>query len=396
MINKVLTYNQNKSILVIAIIALIIGTSLILSSLQLKFDVNYALNNSNDTFDSHYLVLHKHVSDLNVLSQTKNTFTNEEIEDLKKQPQITKVATFKSGNNFEVMAVMSMEGGNFPPFSTLAFFESIPAEFIDVEQQNWKWKKGDQNVPVILPNSFLDAYNFGIAQTMNTPQISKNFISSFKFKLNISGRGKQTSYYANIVGFSDRVNSILVPENFLDYLNDNYGTPLSNSTRVIISTDNPKNPELNKFFEENGYETNQELTKGSIMEKSISYVFPTLIFLGILVVLLSFIIFILYLFLIIDKNTKNISWLLLLGYQQKTIINKLFKPIVKLYVAVTILSLGILVLVKYSIIYPMIEQLDMSVNGSVHILSITTAIALFILWMGLTFISLISRVKKIS
>lgn len=396
MISRVLTYKQNNTILTIAIIALIIGTSLVLSSLQLKFDVNYAIKNSKDSFDSHYLVLHKHVSDLNMFSQTKNSFSEAELEELKKQPQINKVATFRSGNNFEVMAVMSMEGGNFPPFSTLAFFESIPSEFIDVDQQDWKWTEGSQDVPIILPNSFLDAYNFGIAQTMNTPQISKNFISSFKFRLNINGRGKNATFYGNIVGFSDRVNSILVPENYLNYLNKNYGTPLSNSTRVIISTDNPKDPKLNKFLEDNGYETNKELTKGSIMEKSIAYIFPVLSLLGILVVLLSFIIFTLYLFLIIDKNTTNISWLLLLGYQQNTIINKLFKPIAIIYLIVTLLSIGILFSIKHLIISPFINDLDMPVHNSISFLSITTAIGLLILWTTLTFISLSKRVKKIS
>lgn len=396
MIKKVLKYNQNSFFIASAIVALFIGATLILSSIQLKLDIDYAIEHTDDPFDSHYLVLNKHVSDFNTIKGTKNYFSDEEIEEIGDLEHVKKIAPFKSGSGFEVMAIMSMEGGDFPPFSTLAFFESIPNDFIDVNQSDWKWKEGEENVPIILPNTFLDAYNFGIAQTMNAPQVSKNIITSFKFKLKIKGNNSQSTYYANIVGFSDRVNSILVPENYLDFLNNKFGDIKTNSTRVIIATSNPKDPKLLTYLEDNDYETNKELTKGSLVEKSVGIIFPVLLTLGAFVVVLSFLIFILYVFLIIDKNTTKINWLFLLGFDHKTIIKHIFKPLLVIYMITISVATITMMIVQKVVFTPLIKEIDMPVFSGISFITIAVAIILIGLWVVSTFMIVKKRVNKIS
>ena len=260
---KAINKKQNIFTLAFSALGAILGFTLLLITLQLFTDVDTIFNSEDDAIDSEYLVLKKHVSTLNTIGLSNNTtFDSDEIEEINSQYFIKDIAPFNNGT-FEVMAVLGMEGGKFPAMKSLAFFETVPDQFIDVETNNWDWKKGDTKVPIILPNTYLDAYNFGIAQAAGTPQVSKGIIGSFSIKLEISGNGKKAIYQGNVINFSDRINSILVPKSFLDFANTEYGVPSKQEIfRVIVEVTDANDPSLKKYIEENGYETNNEQLKG--------------------------------------------------------------------------------------------------------------------------------------
>ena len=136
----------------------------------------------------------------------RSTFTDEEIEDLRSQDFIEAVGVFVS-NQFKVNASSQMLG-----FYTELFFESVPDEFIDVSNSRWQWSKGDPEIPVILSRDYLALYNFGFAPSQGLPQFTPNTISKVSMDVNISGNGLRKTFQGRIIGFSDRINSILVPQ----------------------------------------------------------------------------------------------------------------------------------------------------------------------------------------
>ena len=185
---------------------------------------------------------------------------------------------------------------------------------------NWAWDTNDIELPVILPSTYIDAYNFGIALSMGTPQLSKKLLTSIPFKLSVQGNSKKGNYYARVISFSDRINSILVPENFLNHTNKVYGNKeTTKHNKVIIAANNLKNPAVSKFLEEHRYTTNSEKTRGnkvqSILNNGVFYQF----IIGMIIIIQSMILFIFYARIIINKSDFEIKTLLMIGYNRKTI-----------------------------------------------------------------------------
>lgn len=48
------------------------------------------------------------------------------------------------------------------PLNTEMFFEAVPDSFVDASAADWQYKPGDEEVPVILPRTYIALYNFGL------------------------------------------------------------------------------------------------------------------------------------------------------------------------------------------------------------------------------------------
>lgn len=395
MIGKAFKPFGNKKTLLLSSLGTIIGLTLLLVAVQVYLDVNEAIstNKSNDQ----YLVIQKKITTLTTLGVNSSSFTEANINDLKAQSFVSELAPFKSGNGIEVMVVMSLEGGNFPAFSTLAFFESVPDNFIDVPTQDWKWKEGSNEIPIILPNTFLDAYNYGIAPSMGAPQASKSLISSIKFQLKISGIKGNTTYYGRVVNFSDRVNSILVPEDFLSYLNTNYGNEKASApSRVIFATSNKSNPEIESYLTKNNYETNKEQLKEGIIQQVTSNLFYFLISIGIIIVFLAALLFLLYGQLIINKSEKEVSILLILGYTWQAITKTVILLFVKIYGLVTLISFILLIVFKSFFNPWLAKKVDLILPNSISTITFVIGLAFILLFLLLNYSNISKSIKKIA
>ncbi|MCT4581180.1 MAG: hypothetical protein N4A35_07160 [Flavobacteriales bacterium] len=394
MINKAFQPSKNRSTLILSSIGTVIGLCLLLIAIQVYTDINTAIQQNND---DQYLVLKKKISTFNTLGMGASNFTTKNIEELRKQSFVTDLAPFKSGSGFEVMVVMSFEGGNFPPFSTLAFFESIPNRFIDVDTKDWGWEKGTEEVPIILPNTFLDAYNYGIAPSMGAPQASKSLIGSVRFKLKIRGHQKDVTYYGRVVNFSDRVNSILVPDSFLNYLNQEVGNQIEKDpSRLIIATPNKADPSIKAFLKQQNYETNTEQLKESLIQQVTSSLFYFLMAIGLIIVFLAVVIFILYTQVIINKSQEEIKVLLLLGYTWQQISQTLLKLFIKVYGIIIIISLSIVFLFKYLFAYWLLNKIDLQVPNSIATITFVTGLAFILLFLLINYISISRSIKSLA
>jgi hypothetical protein len=95
-----------------------------------------------------------------------------EIEDLKKQSFVDAVGVL-TPSRFKIDAQFISD--QIPVHSDI-FFESVPDEFIDVQSADWKWNNNSGFIPMIIPNMFLDMWNFGFATSQDLPQLTQDFV----------------------------------------------------------------------------------------------------------------------------------------------------------------------------------------------------------------------------
>jgi len=156
-LKKIIKTANGSGRLVLAVAGLAIAMLLILAAVQLQANYNSLLySKTNQDSVANFLVINKPVNDANV---NKSAINDAEIDALKKQPFIDEVGILTPSRFKVQIATMSDQF----PFVSDVFFESVPQQFLDVNVTDWKWTEQSPSVPVILPNSFLDMYNFGFA-----------------------------------------------------------------------------------------------------------------------------------------------------------------------------------------------------------------------------------------
>lgn len=297
---------------VFAIIGSIIGLALLLASIQFYLDIKSVLNNNEDLIKPDYLIINKRVSALNTLSVSKSTFGANELSELRQQKFVKSVAPFIS-NGFEVKAYTN-PGYNVPAIYTDMFFESLPDAYLDIPKADWKWTPQDTVVPIAVPRDYLSLYNFGYALSKGMPQISGSMVSMVKFRLTLNGKGKSTVTTGQIVGFTDRINTILVPYAFLEYMNKELNTTAPAPSRILVEARDPSDKAIPDYLETRGFETNKEKLKNSKLNILLNIMMSVLSGLSLTIIFLSFMVFTLAFQLLITKKSEKIRTLLYLGY----------------------------------------------------------------------------------
>jgi hypothetical protein len=239
-------------------------------------------------------------------------FTEEEIREIAEQPFAQRVAPFIS-NEFPISAFTRSE--RFPDFITDLFFEAVPDEFIDVKSEEWKWEEGQEYIPVIIPQEYLNLYNFGFAQSQGLPQIPKEVIGMVNFQVRLRGQSERVTYPGKIIGFSNRINSILVPHDFLTWANETFGyMEKYRPSRVIVVSNDPTDPAIMQFIEKKGYDTIKEKLKSSRLNIILKFLISFLVLIAAIIIGLSFLIFLLSLQLMISRSSEKILKLNKMGY----------------------------------------------------------------------------------
>ncbi|HEY1046856.1 MAG TPA: hypothetical protein VGF79_10480 [Bacteroidia bacterium] len=391
MIKKLVLSKQSYSQLGIVLFGSVFGLLLMMLSIQLYMDIKEAIDKKKETIGSHFLVLSKPVTILNTLSNTPSVFSSEELEVIRTIPGIEKIAAFKS-NAFKAKAGFAL-GGNMM-YSDM-FFEAVPEDFLEVEPGKWNWQNG-RSVPMILPSEYLNLYNSGFAPVQNLPQISKNAAKVSGLKIQVSGNGGNEEFEAEIVAFTDRINSILVPESFIDYANGKYAeTKKEGSSRVVLMSKDPSNEKLMKLIEDNGYETNMELLKSGKMSLVLNVILGLVLGIGSVVVLMAILGFIQYSQLLINKSTYEIRTLLQLGYKVKTVFVKYlsFYTVVMLLVFV---FAGIGLMLIRSTLTDYLNEKGLELPGSVHFLVFAVSLFTIVLFLVINAIGTYRSIRKLA
>ena len=288
------------------------GMLIVLLGFQFYRDVLPIFSQSDSFMGAEYIIVSKKITAGNTLSGRSNSFTLSDVEDVKAQEFARNVGKFTS-TEYKVDARMGINGT--PVLSSELFFESVPDSFVDVSLDLWQWKEGDPLVPIILPRSYIAMYNFGFAHNHSLPKISDGLVGMIDFKIFIHGNGHQDEYKGRVIGFSSRLNSILVPQSFMDWSNNTYAPDSkSDPTRLIVEVANPADERIAQYIDENGYDTENNNLDAEKTTYFLKLVVTLVMAIGGVISVLSFYILMLSIYLLVQKNATKLQNLLLIGY----------------------------------------------------------------------------------
>lgn len=324
--------------LAVFFIANLIGMAVILAGVQIYSDLSPMLTGEKSLIGNDYMIISRPVE--RVGGETPK-FSAEDIENLRNKEFVKNLGVFAS-SKFRVDGGIEFKGRRL---STMMFFESVPDSFIDVSSKEWHFEQGDETIPIILPRNYLNLYNFGFSQTQGLPNITEDMIKRVEIDIRIKGNGYTDHYVGSVVGFSDRLNTILVPMSFMEWANSYYSTDVANeATRLILEVQNPSAPEVVSYMEEHGYVAEDKPSESSKALFLLQVCVAIIVGIGAIFCILSIIILTLSIYLLLQKNVNKLENLVLVGY----------KPVYVAmpYILMTIvLNLSILIIGIIAVIY---------------------------------------------
>ncbi len=336
-----LSAGQNKLSRWLSYTGLGVGVLLLLCSIQMYININDLLKEKNSRKDgADFISVTKTITNDNMGKD--NRFTEADIKEVKSQSFITDAAPLIS-NQFRVKA----SAGSIIPFSTDLFLESLDDKFLDTVPPSFTWKEGQAEVPIIFSSDFMEMYNV-FAPAQDLPQLSDKTMSSVNIILECYTPFGVQNFRAHIVALSDRINSVLVPNNFMHWANKNFGgVTLVNPSRIYIKTVDANNPQLLSFLQEKDYRINKDKTKFGRVKQILQAIVSGLAGFGVLVILLAMLLFSFYLQLMIAKSKDNLQLLLTLGYSPKWLSKTVAKKWVPVYITIVLMSLLITGLLQF-------------------------------------------------
>ncbi len=380
-ISRIFINTQKPSQLIGAIIGCFLGFFLIFIAAQLFADFKTMVNSQEQSIGSQFLVVNKQVSVLNSLKLGKSTFSKNEVDQLKSLPSIKRISEF-TANQFEAVASMSLPNSS-AQFRTELFMESVGDDFLDVKPDDWNWQEGNEMIPMILPTDFINLYNFNFAPGRGLPQLSKATIQLAIFDIDIRGVKGTAHFTGKIVGFSNRISSVLVPKSFMNYANSHYGNnqQATESYRIIVEAKQQELPKIQQYFEDEGYETNEELLKNGKFGSLLQAILGILAVLGMIVMLVSVSSFVLYVQLAISRSKYEIETLLRQGYPHKKIVHWYSKQLALIFSIIAIVNLTLVFGVK-SITNSYLENFGFEAPAQLNVFVIVGGFLLIaILWI---------------
>ena len=289
-----------------------IGMTIILLAFQFYSDVMPVFTSPDSFMKAGYKVIAKSENMGGTLSGRTAQFYDSEIEDLQNQDFVKKTSGFTPAL-YKVMAAIGVSGSRL--LSTEIYFESIPDEYVDIPADKWKWSEGDNTVPIVLPRSYINMYNFGFARSRSLPHISDGLVGMIDVSLTFIGKDATGEMKGRVVGFSNSLSSILVPESFMTWSNGKYAKGESASpSRLIVECRQGSEGALEEYLEEAGMETENGDAKNGKAASFLRLMVTLVTAFGIIISLLSLYILLLSIYLLVQKNVVKMQNLLLIGY----------------------------------------------------------------------------------
>ncbi len=385
---KIFWGKQSRWQLIVATAGFWIGLFITLLSIQFYLDIRQIVKRGEE--EKSFIIVNKTVNVLNMFDKSVSMFSEEQLDSLQSQPFVKDIGLFRT-NTFNIYADVSDQMG-------LAFdlyMESVPDRFLDTLPASFDWDSNEDFVPILIASDFLRIYNFSLAMSQKSmPQLSPATIKLIPISIKIAGNGQQRMVTAKVVGFTDRIPSVLVPENFLLWANETYGTgPSPQPTRVIMEVDDPANAQLKQYLQEKNYDTNQDQLRLGSMANTLKIISGISGTVGGLFVFLSFAIFLMNFQLIISRAKTEIGILLDLGYRPTQLaytLNKQFFLILLGCVATVLVVEAVLV----AAVHANLLEYGFEVTQTISWFIIAAALGLLLLLQGLLYLSIKAGIKR--
>ena len=368
------------------------GMLIVLFGFQFYQDVLPVFTQQDSFMKADYLIMSKKIGMGNTISGRTNTFSGSEIDDVSSQKFVKKVGKFTS-TEYKVDASMGVNGVNV--LNSELFFESVPDGFVDVPLKDWKYEPGSKEVPIILPRTYINMYNFGFAQSHSLPKISDGLVGMIDFEIFIQAGGKKEQFKGKVIGFSSRLNTILVPQAFMDWSNHEFAPEdHSDPTRLIVEVGNPADENISQYLDENGYEVETDKLDAEKTTYFLRMMVTMVMVVGLVISILSFYILMLSIYLLVQKNSSKLENLLLIGYSPANV----SKPYQLLTMGLNIVVLIVAWVVFFflrSYYMDFIETLFPDIDEGSMLPAILLGLVLFFIVSVLNIIAIRRKVMKI-
>ena len=354
-------------------IANLIGLTIVLLAVQFYRDVRPVFNDEESFISKDYLIITRAVTGAGAMMGSVGEFSEEDISDIEHQPWCRQVGRFLN-SDFAIDARLGVGSGH--AMHTQFFFEAIPDEFIDIDPDDWDFTPDKPEVPVVISRDYLSLYNFGFAATQGMPRISEGQAEMLPLEFTLSGNGQRKVMPGRIVGFSNRLNTVIVPQDFMEWANRYFGTGATQQPqRLIVEVSSPGDVKIEQYMDEHHYEVAGDKMSSSKANYFLTVISGIVIAVGIIISLLSFFVLMLSIYLLLQKNTRKLQDLLLLGFSPSQVSKHYILLVVCLNAAVLVLAI-ILMLLGRMAYMDMIRAFG--VSGS----SVAIAILVGLLIMG--------------
>ena len=368
------------------------GMLIVLFGFQFYKDVLPVFTQQDSFMKADYLIMSKKIGMGNTLSGRTNTFSGSDVDDISSQKFVKKIGKFTS-TEYKVDASMGVNGVNV--LNSELFFESVPDGFVDVPLKDWKYEPGSQEVPIILPRTYINMYNFGFAQSHSLPKISDGLKGMIDFHIFIQAGGKKEQFKGKVIGFSSRLNTILVPQAFMDWSNHEFAPEEhSDPTRLIVEVGNPGDENITKYLEDNGYEVETDKLDAEKTTYFLRMIVLMVMVIGLVISVLSFYILMLSIYLLVQKNSSKLENLLLIGYSPGNVAMPYLWLTIVLNVVVLLVAWCILFFIR-DYYMDFIEALYPDIEEGTMCPAIALGLVLFLIVSVLNMIAIRRKVMRI-
>lgn len=370
---KLLRKHVSRSQLLGFALANLVGLAIVVLAVQFYRDVIPVFNDEESFIRKDYLIITRSVTASGAMMGGASEFSDADIADIEAQEWCRKVGRF-TNSEFSIWATIGTGQGNRAMRSQF-FFESIPNDFIDIDPDEWGFNPEKPEVPVIVSRDYLSLYNFGFAAAQGMPKISEGQAGMIPVSFTFSGAGRNEVIPGKIVGFSNRLNTIIVPDQFMKWGNERYGNSAQaqRPVRLILEVNRPGDVVIQDYMKDHHYDV-----AGDKMTSSKAYYFLTLIIgivvvVGIVISALSFFVLMLSIYLLLQKNTQKLRNLLQLGYSPAQTAQTYIRMVVIINAVVLVLALLLMFAARA---YYMPSMRALGTNGSSLWVSIVVGIVI--------------------
>lgn len=343
MLRQLLFRNQDKKQLIIAIVGSFLGITFLITSIHYLIKVN-EFGKGTEILGPNTLIVQKKVNAGAIMGLAKTDFSDSEIEKMKKERFISDVKPVIS-NNFDVS--FQTDDPHVPYFRSDVFIQTVDPQFLDVKSDKWKWKEGDTVVPIILPRDFIVMLNTFMSAS-GIPQVSDELAKEIRFKFTIKNEERKEFIAAKIIGFTNEVASILVPQSFMEYGNKNFALGADKKiTQIMIAGKESEFGLVEDYLVKHGLESkNSQMVVGKL-KSIVSTLIVVILGISIIAVFVSCLVLIQYLQLLMSKNAYEVRTLIRIGYPPHSIVKTFFVYFLKIFGIITLSGFAVFFIFKF-------------------------------------------------
>ena len=380
---------QNKKQLALALVGTFLGLFFLFTSLHFLHKI-YTYGENSEMLSKNTIVIQKKVTSGPLLGLNNPEFSDEQIDEVRSMEFVESCDPIRS-NTFDV--VLSIDDPLIPAFNSNIYVQSVHEDYLDVKTDHWDWDEGSKTLPIIMPRDFLMMMN-NFLSASNIPQLSDDLVLDLKIDLNIGPRNYRETIHSRIVGFTNELSSILVPESFLHWSNQKYGEKEKEViSQLVVKSKDGQFGLLENYLKENEFESKKSQLLIAKLKSTLGVLLTIISAISLLAVFLSILVLIQYLQLIMTKNDYEIRTLLRLGHAPNQLIQVFLRYFMSLFSVVVVLSLLLFIPAKYYLQQIFISN-GISLDSSLSIYLFLLVFFVFIVFALSIWLSTKKRIYK--